>query len=141
MPTQVNVAPLSCSVSEISVSSLGPNPDTIIKNGEAFNLSVTVTFGGPGAAALMPLNLPIKVTFFAESYGPGDEIELGVANASTSGANTVYTLTAAISAAKSAELDAERVYKIAGVLRVGAIAFPALVNGFSEGLTMQVYSP
>jgi hypothetical protein len=141
MQTQVNIAPLSCTLSDISISAPGPNPDEIIRAGEPFSLRVTVTFGGPGAIPLMPLNLPIKVTYFAESYGPGDEIELGVATASTSGGVFSYNLTANIPAATSAMLDAERVYKLAAVLRVGSMAFPALVNGFTEGLAVQVYNP
>jgi hypothetical protein len=141
MSTQVNIAPLSCSISNISVFGPGPNPDDIVRKGESFNLRVTVNFGGPGAIPLMPLNLPIKVTYYAESYGPGNEIELGEANVTTSGGVTSYDLTATVSAATSNLLSAERVYKIAAVLRVGSISFPALVNGFSEGLAMQVYAP
>lgn len=141
MPTQVNIAPLACSITDIAVFGPGPNPDTIIKQGEAFTLQVTVNFSGPGAAALMPLNLPVTVTFYAESYGPGAEIELGSATLNTTGSTLSYNLTASIPAAVSSALDAEKVYKIAAVLRVGSPAFPALVNGFSEGLTMQVYNP
>lgn len=141
MATQVNIAPLTCNISNISVFGPGPNPDDIVRKGEAFNLRVTVNFGGPGAIPLMPLNLPIKVTYYAESYGPGAEIELGSATATTVGGDFSYNLTANVPAAISNLLDAERVYKIAAVLRVGSSAFPALVNGFSEGLTMQVYAP
>ncbi len=139
--TQVNIAPLTISISDISISASGPAPSDIIKQGEPFSLKTTVTFGGPGAAALLPLNLPIKVTYYAESFGPGNEVSLGTANAVTNGSDTAYDLVLAVPAAVASVLTAEEVYKIAAVLRVGSSSFPALANGFSEGLTLSVYNP
>ncbi|MFM7471323.1 MAG: hypothetical protein LVS60_10445 [Nodosilinea sp. LVE1205-7] len=139
--TQVNIAPLGISISPISVLSTGPDPDSVLKRGEAFNLTVTVTFSGAGALAIVPLGIPVKVEFFAESIGSGSELSLGSATVGTAPGVFVYPVTLSVAAATSSLLTAERVYKIAAVLRVGATAFPAIANGFSEELAIEVYNP
>ncbi len=139
--TQVNVAPLNISISSISIGSTGPDPDTVLKKGEAFALTVGVQFSGAGALALTPLGIPVKVEFFAESIGSGSELSLGSATVSTTAGVLVYPVTLNVPAATSGLLTADRVYKIAAVLRVGATAFPAIANGFSEELAIEVYNP
>ena len=135
---QVNVAPLYVKIDNMTIESAGPDPDDILKEGEAFDISIDVHFSGPGAAALMPLELPVMVTFSAESIGPGPEVTLGKATIKTQCKKNDYTVTLHVD---KNPLSAERVYQLAATLRVGATQCPALVNGFMEGGAIEMYNP
>jgi hypothetical protein len=136
--TQVNIAPISVKIDNMAIESLGRDPDDILKEGEAFNLSVDVHFSGPGTAALLPLGLPVTVIFSAESIGPGPEVDLGKATVKTECGKNDYTVTLKVAANS---LSAEHVYKLAATLRVGASNCPALVNGFISGGAIEIYNP
>jgi hypothetical protein len=136
--TQVNIAPISVKIDNMAIESLGRDPDDILKEDEAFNLSVDVHFSGPGTAALLPLGLPVTVIFSAESIGPGPEVDLGKATVKTECGKNDYTVTLKVAANS---LSAEHVYKLAATLRVGASNCPALVNGFISGGAIEIYNP
>ena len=136
--SQVNVAPLYVKIDNMAIESAGPDPDDILKEGEAFDISIDVHFSGPGAAALMPLELPVMVTFSAESIGPGPEVTLGKATIKTQCKKNDYTVTLHVD---KNPLSAERVYQLAATLRVGATHCPALINGFIEGGAIEMYNP
>jgi len=139
--TQVNVAPLDIAISPITVNSTGPNPDDVLRLGEPFDLSIDVRFSNTGAPAIVSLGIPVKIDFYAESIGPGSEVFLGSRTVATAPGIFTYRVTASVLAAVSSTLTAERVYKVAAVLRVGSTGFPAIANGFSEELAMLVYNP
>lgn len=111
----------------------------ILSQEQLFQARVTVEFGGPGAIALMPLCLPIKVNFFAEPYGLGSKIELGNTFVNTSAGILTYTLTLAAVKPTTVGLVPEEIYQLTAVLRVGAPNWPAFVTGFIEGLAIQTY--
>ena len=136
--TQVNIAPFSVKIDNMAIESLGRDPDSILLEGEAFDISIDVHFSGPGTAALMPLGLPIHVIFSAESIGPGPEVDLGKATAKTECGKNNYTVTLRVAANP---LAGERVYKLAATVRVGAMDCPALVNGFISGGALEIYKP
>ena len=136
--SQVNIAPLNVKIDCITINSAGPDPDSILLEGEPFELSVDVHFSGAGTAALMPLGLPVMVTFFAESVGPGPEVELGKATVETQCGKNDYTVTLRVN---RNPLTGERVYKLSATLRVGSTKCQALVNGFISGGAIEVYKP
>lgn len=136
--TQANVAPITCNLSNLRIESIGPDPDDILRVSDPFRLLLDVSFAGAGAAALMALNVPIRITWFAESYGPGGEFNLGTATANTAGGVFTYTVSLMVN---PNPLSAEVLYKLGATLRVGAVAFPALVNGYVEGGAISVYNP
>ncbi len=140
--TQVNVAPITCKLSNLTVFTTDPDaeyPETILSQEQSFQVRVTVEFGGPGAIALVPLCLPIKVNFFAEPYGLGSKVELGDTLVETSARILTYTPTLAIATPADVCLVCEEIYQLTAVLRVGAADWPALVSGFIEGLAIQTY--
>lgn len=141
MSTQVNVSPLHCKISDIDMMGPGKDPDDVIKKGEPFSLRTQVSFSGAGAAAFVGLGPIIRVTYFAESIGPGNELELGTATATATIGQLVYDLTLDVPIGTSLQLNPEAVYQLAASLRIGALNAPAAVNGFSEGMPMQVYAP
>jgi hypothetical protein len=142
--SHISIAPITCHLSHLTVftaDSEADYPETILKQKEPFQLRVTVAFGGPGAIALMPVGLTVRVDFFAEALGIGSKVELGKAVVAT--AKEVFTYTPTLKVAKPAAvgLVAEEIYHVSAVLRVGAPEPPALIAGFIEGLTIQIYQP
>ena len=135
---QVILAPVTVTMNNPQIFSIGPNPDDILKQGEGFSLTLDVTFGGAGAAALMALNIPVRVCWFAESYGIGPESDLGCATINTALGVFSYTVTLNVPVNP---LSAEYVYKLAASLRVGAVAAPAIANGFIEAGAIEIYNP
>lgn len=140
--TQVNIAPISCNLSNLTVFT--PNshtayPEMILRQDESFSLRVTVEFAGPGAIALVPLCLPIKVNFFAEPYGIGKKFELGNTLVETSAKTLTYTPTLTVAKPAGVGLITEEIYQVTAVLRIGAPDWPALITGFIEGLAIQTY--
>jgi hypothetical protein len=141
--TQVNVAPITCKLSNLTVFTTDPDaeyPETILSQDEPFSLGVTVEFGGSGTIALMPLCLSIQVNFFAEPCGLGSKIDLGHTSVDTSARFFMYTPTLAVATPAAIGLVSEAIYQITAVLRVGARNSPALITGFIEGLIIQTYT-
>lgn len=141
--SHVQVAPINCNLSNLTVfttASNGEHPETILHQHESFSLRITVEFGGSGAIALMPLNLCIKVSFYAEPCGLGSKIELGDTSIDTSARTFTYTPTLTIATPTAVGLVAEAIYQVTAVLRVGALNSPALIIGFIDGLIIQTYA-
>lgn len=142
--TQVNIAPISCNLSNLTVFTTNSHieyPEMILRQDESFSLQVTVEFGGPGAIAIVPLRLPIRVNFFAEPYGIGKKVELGNTLVETSARILTYTPTLSVAKPAGVGLVPEEIYQITAILRVGAPDWPALITGFIEGLAIQTYLP
>lgn len=140
--SHVQIAPINCNLSHLTVFTTVSDlehPETILDQHEPFSLQVMVEFGGPGAIALMPLSLCIKVSFFAEPCGLGAKIELGDSLIDTSARTFTYTPTLTIATPASVGLVAEGIYQVTAVLRVGALNSPALIIGFIDGLIIQIY--
>lgn len=141
--TQVNVAPITCKLSDITIFTTDPNADSesILRQDEAFQVQVRVEFGGAGAIALMPLALPIQLNFFADPYGCGAKIDLGNTIMETSAKIFSYTPTLTVPSPAFVKLMPEEIYQITAVLRVGMPNFPAFITGYIEGLAIQTYNP
>lgn len=142
--SQVNIAPITCQLFNLTIFTTDSDAeysDPILRQDQAFQVRVTVEFGGPGAIALMPLCLSIKVTFFAEAYGSNTKVELGNALAETSASILTYTPTLTVSTPTVVGLVPEEIYQVKAVLRVGAPKWPALVTGLIEGGAIQTYEP
>ncbi|MFB8787831.1 MAG: hypothetical protein U7123_03075 [Potamolinea sp.] len=142
--TQVNIAPIACELSHLSVFTTDPNTEsqnTILREDEAFQVRVTIEFGDSGAIALMPLCLLIEVNFFAEPYGLGPKVELGNALVNTAAGIFSYSPTLAKVTPAEIGLSCPGFYQVTAFLRVGAANFPALIIGLIEGLTIQIYHP
>ena len=141
--TQVNIVPFTCNLSNLTVFTTDSDAaysDTILRQDEPFSLRVTVEFGGPGAIALMPLLLSIKVNFFATPYCPDPKVELGHATVTTIAGVFTYTPTLSVARPTKVGLVSEQIYHIGALLRAGAPDWPALVTGFIEGLSIQIYN-
>lgn len=142
--SQISIAPITCRLSHLTVFATEPEtdyPETILKQKEPFQLRVMVAFGGPGAIALMPVGLSVRVDFFAEALGIGSKVELGKAVVETAREVFIYTPTLKVAAPAAAGLVPDGIYHVSAVLRVGAPEPPALIAGFIEGLTIQIYQP
>jgi hypothetical protein len=65
--TQVHIAPITCKLADLSIFTADPNAvsETILRQDEPFQVQVRVDFGGAGAIALMPLELPIQLNFLS----------------------------------------------------------------------------
>ncbi|HEY9834277.1 MAG TPA: hypothetical protein V6D26_27240 [Stenomitos sp.] len=140
--SHVQIAPINCNLSHLTVFTTVSDlehPETILDQHEPFSLQVMVEFGGPGAIALMPLSLCIKVSFFAEPCGLGSKLELGDSLVDTSARTFTYTPTLTIATPASVGLVAEGIYQVTAVLHVGALNSPALIIGFIDGLIIQIY--
>ncbi len=135
---QVTLFPVTVALSNPQIQSIGPNPDDILKQGEGFQLLLDVSFSGAGAAALMALGIPVRVSWFAESYGVGPEKDLGSQTITTSLGVFNYTVVLNVPANP---LTAEYIYKLAAALRVGSPAAPAIANGFIEAGAIEIYNP
>ena len=139
---QVNVAPITCKLSKLTVCTADPNEEyqnAILQQDESFSLRVTVEFGGPGAIALMPLGMSIQVNFFAEPYGVNSKVELGKTSMNTSSKIFTYTPTLAVAKSAHVGLILEEIYQVTAVLRVGEPNWPAFIIGFIEGFAIQTY--
>ncbi len=142
--TQVNVVPITCNLSNLTVFTTNPDieyPETILQQDKPFSLRVTVEFGGPGAIAFVPLCLSMKINFFAEPYGVSSKVELGYTIIETSAKVFTYTPTLTIATPAGVGLVPEEIYQITAILRVGAPNWPALITGYIEGLALQTYLP
>jgi hypothetical protein len=140
--TQVIVAPITCNLSNLTVFTTHPNteyPDSILQQDEAFSLQVRVELAGPGAIALVPLCLLVRVNFYAEPFGIGSKLDLGEACVETSAKVLTYTPTLTLDTPAQVGLVLEEIYQITAVLRVGAQNSPALITGVIEGLAIQTY--
>ncbi len=136
--TEVRLFPITVKLGNPTIDSLGPNPDDILRQGEGFKLSLDVTFGDVGALAIVALGVPVRIKWFAESYGPGPEAVLGETTINTVAGQLVYTIDVNVPVNP---LTAEFVYKLAASLRVGALSpAPSIANGFIEAGSIEIYA-
>lgn len=136
--TEVRLFPINVTLSNPTIESLAPNPDDILRQGEAFQLALDVTFNGAGALAFVALEVPARVIWFAESYGPGPEVTLGNTVIKTVPGQLAYNIKLNVPVNP---LSSEFVYKLAASLRVGAVApFPSIANGFIEAGSIEIYA-
>jgi len=141
--TQINIAAFTCSLGDLRVFTDDPDtvqPHTILQQDEPFSAAVRVDFSGAGAIALVPLEMCIQVEFFAHPLGLGVAVELGKATINTAAHVFTYTPTLSVTGGAKVGLLLEKIYQIRALLCVGASGFPALIVGFTEGLTLQIYN-
>jgi hypothetical protein len=141
--TEAEIAPLKCLLSDLTVLSTHSSKfsGTIVNQEDAIAFAITVEFGQSGAIAFMPLNLRIRVDFYAKPVGRGEALDLGCAIVHTTANQFIYTPILQInSGLKTIGLIANQAYQITALLRIGAPDYPAFVTGVLEGLMIQVYS-
>lgn len=139
---RINSAPIVCLLSNLTAFTTDPTAlETIVGQEEPLRLRVTVEFERrSGAIALMPLAIPIRVSFFAKPFGPGETIDLGTAMTTTTAGVFTYTPTLELDRGPGeVGLVPEVIYNVSALLRIGAVNHPALLNGFIEHLAIQVY--
>lgn len=139
----INVVPIACRLSDLTVETVGagqPSSETILQGDQPFSLKVTVEFSGSGAIALMPLSPSIQVEFYTKPLSPAPGIVLGKVEIKTSPGILIYSPTLTLAPPMSIGLRPKVIYCIGVVLRVGAPDWPALINGFTEELTIEIYS-
>lgn len=115
-------------------------PGTTLQGDQPFSLKVTVEFSGSGAIALMPLSPSIQVEFYAKPLSPDPGIALGHVAIKTMPDVFSYPLVLALTSPLSLGMKPKTIYNIGSVLRVGAPEWPSLIHGFTEELTVEVYT-
>lgn len=141
--SKINVVPIACSLSNLTVFPVNARqslPNTVLPGNQPFALQVTVEFSGPGAIALMPLSPSIQVEFYAKPLGPELGMTLGKVEVKTRPGIVTYPLDLTLPPPASLGFRPQTVYSIGSVLRVGDPNWPSLINGFTEELTVEVYT-
>lgn len=141
--SQVNVGAIVCQLSNLTVFTANAQhgfSETVLQGHQPFSLQVTVEFAGPGAIALMPLSLAVQVEFYTKPLGPESGMILGTTALHTQPDVLTYAPTLALGSPLSVGLKADTIYRVGAVLRVGAPKWPSLVNGFTEELTIEIYT-
>ena len=141
--SHVNVGQIECELSNLTVFTANAKskfPETVLREHQPFSLKVTVDFSGPGAIALMPLAPMIYVEFHAKPLSPEPAMVLGHIAAKAIPGVWTYTPTLNLGSPRSMGLRPKTIYRIAAVLRVGAPEGPSLINGFTEELTIEIYT-
>jgi len=137
----INIATFSCSLSDLSIlAKTTGQPATIIQRTEPIIISVTISFSGSGAIALLPLHPSIQVDFFAKSLHRREELELGCVI--LPGEPKQFTYTPAIALSNGLEAVGaipDQVYFLSALVRIGATGFPAFITGTIEGNMIQTY--
>ena len=142
--SHINIGPIGCQLFNLTASAFSANSgfsETRLPNDQPFSLQVTVEFSGPGAIALMSLNPTIRVEFYAKPLSPESSVALGCIAVLAIPEVLVYTPTLMLSAPKSIGFRSEVIYQIGAVLRVGSTDGPSIVHGFTEALTIEIYTP
>jgi hypothetical protein len=140
---KINVVPIACCLSDLTVltTDVSPTwPNTVLQGSQPFSLRVTVEFSGPGAIALMPLSPAIQVEFYAKPLSPDLGMTLGKVEVKARADILSYPLMLTLPPPDSLGLRSNTLYTIGSVLRVGAPDWPSLINGFTEELTIEVYT-
>lgn len=140
----INIGPIGCQLYNLTASAISAKSEfaeTRLPNNQPFSLQVTVEFSGPGAIALMSLSPTIQVEFYAKPLGPEPSKALGSIAVPAIPEELIYTPTLMLSAPKSIGFHAKMIYQIGAVLRVGSPDGPSIVHGFTEALTIEIYTP
>ncbi len=115
-------------------------PANIVAIAEPLLLSVTVTFTGSGAIALMPLAPAIQVDFCARALPRRDTLELGTVTLPTQPQQFTYTPAIALpNGLAAAGAMPDHAYWLSALVRVGAVGYPAFMTGWIEGSLFQTY--
>ncbi|MEM9003317.1 MAG: hypothetical protein AAGE59_07295 [Cyanobacteria bacterium P01_F01_bin.86] len=139
---QVNVVPVTCRLSDLTVSTTESDKSTtaaILKADDPFVLHVLIEFQGMGAIALLSLAPTIRATFAAKPFGPGTEVILGQTVIDTNPEQFAYPMHLRVESPQSLGLTFGTVYRVSTLLCIGAPNSPALINGFIQGLAMEIY--
>jgi hypothetical protein len=139
----VNIGPIACRLSNLIVSTDNDNSDfsaTVLQGNQPFSLQVTVEFSGPGAIALMPLSPAIQVSFYTKPLGPEAGVDLGSLVIHTKPGVFTYTPTLTLGSPFSIGLKAKMLYRLGAALRVGAPEWPSLITGYTEEVTVELYT-
>jgi hypothetical protein len=139
----VNIGPIACRLSNLIVSTDNDNSDfsaTVLQGNQPFSLQVTVEFSGPGAIALMPLSPAIQVSFYTKPLGPEAGVDLGSLVIHTKPGVFTYTPNLTLGSPFSIGLKAKMLYRLGAALRVGAPEWPSLITGYTEEVTVELYT-
>ena len=139
--SHINVGPITCQLSELISFIPGTKPafaETILQADHPFSLQVNVNFAGPGAIALMPLLPAIQVEFYAKPLGPELGQTLGRVEVVAEPHRFIYQPTLHLGPPATVGLLPGNIYLIGAVLRVGALNWPSLINGFTEDLNIEI---
>ncbi|MDX2244344.1 MAG: hypothetical protein NW224_27030 [Leptolyngbyaceae cyanobacterium bins.302] len=139
--SRVSIAAFACTLSDlVALDKNTGQSESIFQLTNPVILSVTVTFSGSGAIALVPLSPQIQVDFFAKSLRDRQELELGCVTLTTLPKQLIYT--PAISLANGFDTvgaESNQAYGVSALVRIGASSFPSLITGMIEGLLLQTY--
>ncbi|MBD2464758.1 hypothetical protein H6G89_27530 [Oscillatoria sp. FACHB-1407] len=141
--SQINVVPIACCLSNLTVFTTDANsvfPNTILQSNQPFSLKVTVEFSGPGAIAFVPLAPSIQVEFYAKPLSPDPGIVLGKVEVKANPNVLTYPLTLTLPPPTSIGLRPKTIYSIGSVLQIGNPDWPSFINGFTEELTIEIYA-
>lgn len=141
--SKINVVPIICHLSNLTVFTTDANsasPNTVLQGNQPFSLKVTVEFSGPGAIALMPLSPSIQVEFYAKPLSPDPGVALGRAEVRATPDVLIYPLILKLPPPTSIGLRPRTLYTVGSALRVGSPDWPSLINGFTEELTIEIYT-
>ena len=141
--SHINVGPIGCQLSNLTVFTTNAKPEfseTALQDHQPFSLQVTVEFSGPGAIALMPLAPTIQVEFYVKPLSPELGRVLGAIEVMPLPTVLTYTPTLNLGPPQSIGLHPKTLYRVGAVLRVGAPNWPSLINGFTETLTLEIYT-
>lgn len=139
----VNIGSIDCRLSNLIVSTDNGHPSfsaTVLQGNQPFSLQVTVEFLGPGAIALMPLSPAIQVSFYTKPLGPEAGVGLGSLVINTKPGVFTYTPNLTLGSPFSIGLKAKTLYRIGAALRVGAPDWPSLITGYTEEVTVELYT-
>lgn len=141
--SHITVVPITCRLSNLKVFTTDASQsfsEAALHGDQPFSLKVTVEFSGSGAIALMPLTPSIQVEFYAKPLSPELGIALGKVELKTSPNLLTYSPTLTLAPPLSIGLRSNTMYCVGAVLRVGAPNWPSLINGYTEELTIEIYT-
>jgi hypothetical protein len=88
----------------------------------------------------MPLSPAIQVSFYTKPLGPEAGVDLGSLVIKTKPGMFTYTPTLSLGSPFSIGLKAKMLYRIGAALRVGAPDWPSLITGYTEEVTVELYT-
>ncbi len=140
MVSYVNPVPFRLSILGLAVQQGQPAPTRAIDLGQPCSLGLELAFSRPGALALVALEIPIVVTYYAESVGLAPCLTLGQVCFSMQAGELSYgnSLTQIQVCAHRFEPG---LYKLKAVVRVGKPEIqPSLISGLIEGVVVEAYT-
>ncbi len=130
--------PTYVKINSLTVESDSCGVDTVFQADEPFWVNSEIEFYGPGALALVALEVPIQISYMAETQGPGDDLVIAVVKFKTQAGVLVYDAGASIPANT---LKGDTLYRISMKFRAGAEGPKlSIANGFMDGILVEAYS-